>query len=160
MKYFVNIAASLIVLVIVLAAISRVQTPTASPFGNGWKKFTEWTDAFFKAKKHNISMEVAPTRKPRLTFVEKEAQLRMFAPDLFGNFSENDWQKFWMIIYEPVKDKEGGFTVKRYRTKEEIEEILTTRYPDPFSYLKREHWAVFWHDIVGLNLQEEQSSEQ
>jgi hypothetical protein len=159
MKLLVNILAFLLVLLIVFSAITRTQNPASIPFGNEWKKFTEWVGTFINVKKHNISMEVAPTRKPQLTYIEKEAYLRMFAPDLFGNFSEDDWQKFWAIIYKPVEDKKTGFGAKRYRTKEEIEEILVTQYPNPFSYLKQEHWNTFWQNIIGMNLQEEQNSE-
>ncbi|MDD5195033.1 MAG: hypothetical protein PHQ96_05095, partial [Candidatus Omnitrophica bacterium] len=160
MKYFVNILAALVVLLIILSAISRTQNPKDAPFGKGWKKFTQWAGDFLKAKEHNLSMEVSPTRHRKISFIEQEERMRLFAPDLFANFNENDWQEFWELIYKPVDDKQGGFTVKRYRSQEEIQEILIQRYPNPFSYLSKEYWRIFWQDIIGTNFSAEAQSEQ
>lgn len=151
MKYLVNSLALLLVALIIFFAIQKKSIFSYKPT----KKLIDTTGAFVNATKHNLAMEVSPDRSPKITFIEKETYLRMFAPDLFSNFNEADWRNFWGIIYQPVKDKSGGFIIKRYRTKEEIMTILVARYPDPFSFLQKEHWDMFWQDVVDLDLEKE-----
>ncbi|MBU2103318.1 MAG: hypothetical protein ABH865_08360 [Candidatus Omnitrophota bacterium] len=156
MKYLVNSLALLLVALIIFFAIQKKSIFSYKPT----KKLIDTTGALINATKHNLAMEVSPGRSPKITLIEKEAYLRMFAPDLFSNFNERDWQKFWAIIYQPVKDKSGGFVIKRYRTKEEIMAILVDQYPNPFSFLQKEHWDIFWQDVVDLDLDKEVEHEE
>lgn len=103
---------------------------------------------FVKVKKHNIFVELFPERKRPITFIKQETSLKMFLPDFFGEFSYADWQKFWVLFYEPMKEKQQGFIVKRYRSKEEVEEYLAYRYSEPFSHFQKQHWDYFWSIVL------------
>ncbi|MCM8787791.1 MAG: hypothetical protein NC935_07075 [Candidatus Omnitrophica bacterium] len=156
MKYIVNIAAILIIVFLVFLLIHVKTSALDNKFGLKIKNFFQQIFTFFKIQKQNIGIEISPQKTRTLTFIEKETYLRMFAPATFGNFTDRDWQEFWSIIYEPIGDKQGKFTVKRYRTKDEIEAELINRYPNPFAFLRGEHWRMFWNDILNINWVEEE----
>ncbi|MCM8831564.1 MAG: hypothetical protein NC918_05190 [Candidatus Omnitrophica bacterium] len=156
MRYIANIISILLIAFLVFSMIQIKNRSLDSHFGLKMKNFLQEFSNFFKVQKQNIAVETFPQKKKALTLIEKETALRMFAPATFGNFTEADWQDFWSIIYEPIKDKQGKFTIKRHRTKEEIEAELVSRYPNPFSFLRAEHWRMFWYDILNINWVDEE----
>ncbi|UCC95421.1 MAG: hypothetical protein JSW40_01395 [Candidatus Omnitrophota bacterium] len=144
MKYIVNIVAILLVVILVFAVIEFKDSSSYYALQKNFQRLLQPIQQFFKVKKHNISMEVSPERQPPLTFIEQEANLREFVPDVFGKFDERDWQQFWSLIYLPTTEKQGLLAVKRYRTKEEIEDYLRDRYPRPLSYFRGSDWDELW----------------
>jgi hypothetical protein len=150
MKYFLNFVLSfVIVFLIIIGAISFKKSHLYQSFREKLDNFYQYIAQFIEVKKHNLSMELSPPRKPPLTLIEKETQLRMFLPNFFGRFDREEWENFWALIYEPIEETQGAFKVKRYRTKEEIEDYLAYYYPQPFSYFRKQHWDYFWNIVLG-----------
>ncbi len=149
MKYIVNIIAIIIVALLIWGVIQVKERNTRYPFQDHIEGFFDQVKRFVGIKKQNIGMEISPSRRPPLTFIQKEQTLKLFAPNLFESFSPQDWQKFWAILYEPIEEKKGKFSVKRYRTEEEIKSYLIEEYPNPFSYFKPVHWGYFWEIVWG-----------
>jgi hypothetical protein len=149
LKYFVNIIAIIIVILLIWGIVQIKEKDKPYPFKGRIERFFDQVKQFVKIKKHNINMETSPPRRRPLTFIKKEETLRLFAPDPFEEFGPDDWRFFWDIFYEPIKEKQGKFMVKRYRTEEEIKIYLTEEYPNPFSYFKPVHWSYFWEIVWG-----------
>lgn len=99
---------------------------------------------FMAVKKHNLFFA---QRQPPISFVEKEAKLSEFLPQVFGQFDSGEWRDFWALFYEPMEVEKGKYKVKKYRSKADIEEYLTMNYENPFSFFKPEHWAYFWEIV-------------
>ena len=150
MKYVINIAAIIVFIFLVLWAIQFKESSAYHSFRGGLENLRQYAKNFIKARKHNISMEVSPKRKRPLTFIEHEEALRIYLPNIFEKFDSRQWRKFWDLIYEPIKEKQGSFTVKGYRTKEEIETHLKHEYPDPLGYFRQNHWFDFW-SVAGVS---------
>ncbi|MCK9574091.1 MAG: hypothetical protein M0R20_06860 [Candidatus Omnitrophica bacterium] len=146
MKYAVNIIAIFVVVIIVIFAVNLRNNTDKLPFQYEIKKFFNEFSQMIKTRTANIGMEVSPSRRKKTTFIDKEAQLRQFIPDVFGKFSESDWRNFWSFIYDPVYDKKSKYGRKRYRSKEEIEGFLRDRFP-MFNYLDSGHWNYFWNVV-------------
>lgn len=161
MKYVVNIICILLVVFLVFSIINlknKVLTsdsPTVLKIKNLWQQVL----VFFKIQKQNVSVEITPPKNRPLTMIEKETYLRMFAPDTFGKFSDEEWKEFWKIIYGPTEEKQGKFKLKRYKSKDEIEAELIQKYPNPFAFMRREHWKIFWQDILNIIWVDEEEQE-
>ncbi|MCK9615114.1 MAG: hypothetical protein M0R48_06390 [Candidatus Omnitrophica bacterium] len=143
MKYVVNVIAIFVVVIIVVLAVTFRNNTDRLPFQYEIKKFFNEFSQMIKTRTANVKMELAPSRRKKTTFIDKEEQLRQFIPDVFGKFSESDWRNFWSFIYDPVYDKKSKYGGKRYRTKEEIESFLRNRF-SIFNYLDIGHWHYFW----------------
>ena len=152
MRYIINVIAILVVAVVVSLVIYFKNNTTTYPFQGNVQRFLKETSKLITTKKKNISMDVAPSRKKKVTFIEKESILRQYIPWVFGEFSNADWQGFWGLIYDPIYDKDSKYGQKRYRTKDEIEGYLIERYSNPFSNFSSSQWHDFWN-IVGVNLE-------
>ena len=90
-------------------------------------------------------------RKPPLSLINKEAELKLYIGAPFTSFNEEDWQKFWDIIYEAYPlvspEREGLPNKVRQLTEGEIKDRLVSKYPTPFSYFKDNHWQSFFSII-------------
>ena len=154
MKYIVNILAILIVIFLIKMAIDFKNNPD-SEFNEFLRdNFIKISD-FLKTKKQNISVEINPQRKRPFHLIEKEVMLMEFDPETFGNFTEEDWEEFWSIIYSPVKKKKGKFYVLSFRNREELEAKLLEKYSRPFIYFDRHYWDIFWNNIIGIRFEDE-----
>jgi hypothetical protein len=102
----------------------------------------------------NLTSEFSLQRSRPLSTLEKEEQLKQFLPDLFGAFSESDWDGFWKLFYGkfPEKSSKNKFLPKKYRhlTPGEIERKLIDYYPDSFGRFAAAHWDYFWNGIIKL----------
>jgi hypothetical protein len=143
-SYISNFIALIVIASLVFGAIQFKKTDAYQVFNNQVRKLFQPIGDFFRTRKENIAIEVAPSRKAPFTFIEQEETLRIYIPEIFSKFSPRDWKHFWALIYEPVKEKKGLFAKKRYRSKQEVEEYLIKRFPSPFSYFKPVHWQEFW----------------
>lgn len=108
-------------------------------------RVTQPISNYITVKKHNIGFDFSPQRTPPLTTVKQEAALLSFLPGVFNDFGYQDWQEFWSVIYGPIEEQEDSFKVKRYRTKEEMERYLRSRYGEPFSSFSKDNWDAFWN---------------
>lgn len=146
MRYVINIAAICIVVIVIVMAINLKNNASQLPFHNEIKRFFKEFSAMIEAKTHNIGLDVSPSRRKNITFIEQEEKLRQFVPWVFGEFKDSDWKKFWAYIYDPVYDKKSKYGRKRYRTAEEIRDYLCRRYP-VFESFDAGHWSYFWSII-------------
>jgi hypothetical protein len=86
-----------------------------------------------------------------ISLAMKETQLKLYFGQPFLNFSEDDWNTFWGIIYsgfardEP--ERPGLPRRKRQLSPDEIALELANVYPSPFSSFREEHWRMFFEVI-------------
>ncbi|MFA5007712.1 MAG: hypothetical protein WC546_00615, partial [Candidatus Omnitrophota bacterium] len=139
-----------VVIIVVLAVILK-NNADKLPFQYEIKKFFAEISQVVKARSDNLKMELAPSRRKKTTFIDREENLRQFIPQVFANFTDSDWRHFWSFIYDPIYDKKSKYGKKRYRTKEEIEGFLLYRFPE-FKYLDSGHWNYFW-SVVGVEFE-------
>ncbi|MBD3263747.1 MAG: hypothetical protein GF375_01430 [Candidatus Omnitrophica bacterium] len=147
MKYLVNIIGIALIVLLVFAAISFKDTDAYYSFQSFLLKPVDFVKKWIEVIKHNMFFESTSERREPVTTVKKEVLLAQMAPDFFGNFDRDDWQKFWGMIYRPVRGREGKFSVKRYRTEEEIQSILMDTNPEVFSRFDASAWQQFWRII-------------
>ncbi len=152
MRYIINVIAILVVAAIVSLAVYFKNNSTIYPFQGDVHKFLKEVSQFMTATKRNINMSIAPTRRKKITFIDKESILRQYIPWVFGEFTDGDWKNFWGLIYNPISDPKSKYGQKRYRAKEEIEGYLIENYSNPFSYFNKSQWQDFWN-IVGADIQ-------
>jgi hypothetical protein len=146
MKYLVNVIAIFVVVIIVILAVNLRNNTDKLPFQYEIKKFFSEFSRMMETRSANFKLELYPSRRKKITFIDREERLKQFIPELFGKFSESDWRNFWSFIYDPVYDKKSKYGRKRYRTKEEIERFLLDRFPI-FGYFDSGHWTYFWSVI-------------
>ena len=149
MKYIKNLIGIVVVIVLVLVIINfhkidRLASLKAT-IGSWFGVTKQKVDVF----KHNLSFTVNPQRRRPLSSISREAKLSHLAKNVFGQFEPYQWDEFWNLVYDPIKEKQGESMVKRYRTQEEIESYLKHSYSNPFSYFKKEHWDYFWSIVFG-----------
>jgi len=144
MKYLVNIIAIIVIALLIWGAIEFKKSNTYYSFQRGLSNFSQRVKNFINVKKHNIGMDISPPRKVPLTFIDKEAALQEYLPEVFQKFDAQEWKEFWALIYTPIEEKQGRFTVKRYRTREEVESVLKDRYPNPLAYFRENYWYELW----------------
>ncbi|MFA7676876.1 MAG: hypothetical protein WCY34_01765 [Candidatus Omnitrophota bacterium] len=143
MKYLSNLIAIVIIVGLVYAVVQFKQSDTYYNLRSKTDSFFRRADTFVKVRKNNISMEMAPSRKRHISMLEVQANLENWMPQVFGAFSDGDWQQLWDFIYQPISEKQGGFTIKRYHTRQEVESYLKNEYPD-LSLLRENDWAEVW----------------
>lgn len=149
MKYFKNLIGIALVIILALAIINfhKIESLASLKATVGsWFGITKQRVDVFK---HNLSFTFAPERKPPLSFLSREAKLAHLAKNVFGQFSPSQWDDFWSLLYDPIKEEQGDLMVKRYRTQDEIERYLKHNYSNPFRYFKKEHWDYFWSIAFG-----------
>jgi hypothetical protein len=143
MRYLGNLIAIIVVVLLVFGAIKFKQSAAYDSFRFQLNEISRFIQNFISVRKHNITMEIKPSRKTPLTFIQIESELAVWMPQVFEKFTEADWDYFWKLIYEPIKIKKGRFTVKGYRTREEVESILRYKYYD-LSFLNDATWSELW----------------
>jgi hypothetical protein len=145
LRYLVNILAIILVALVIYFVIEFKNKNDTFPFKERITGIYNEFLKFINIEKANMNISTTtPSRKIPLTFIRREEALRQFNPDLFANFSEREWGKFWALIYEPIDEKQGRFNVKRFRTRQEVENILTKRYPTILEYFKESQWQEVW----------------
>ncbi len=148
MRYGGTIVCLALVIVLVFAAIQFKKSPAYYSLQQRSENLLERVKHFIRVKKHNISTEFAAQERMKpLDAVHKETKLRSFLPDVFGEFTREDWKEFWALLYEPIEEEQGSLKVKRFRSKEEIEDELMYNYSTPFSYFQKRQWDYFWSII-------------
>jgi hypothetical protein len=87
-------------------------------------------------------------RRRPITLLDREDELRLYIGEPFRNFTPEDWDWFWDIVYgvfpEGEPQKKGLPKGMRQLNFNEISSKLMSRYPQPFTYFKKEHWNIFF----------------
>lgn len=92
-----------------------------------------------------------PKRHRPLSLMERETELKLYIGEPFRDFTQNDWNEFWNLIYGafPKEAPKKGLPKKmRQLTPDEIAFELMSRYPSPFAYFKESHWQIFFGIVL------------
>lgn len=96
----------------------------------------------------NLADSVSPLRKPPLTTIELEENLKSNLPVPFARFGQEDWDWFWNLLYARFTDDSGGWPKrKKQLTKYEIQSTLADSY-QPFDRFTERQWNIFWQYIL------------
>ncbi len=114
------------------------------------------TFQFEKLKTHtdNFFFKSGPgmQRRPPLSLLQRETELRLYIGEPFNSFSEKQWQEFWDVIYEAyprgAPEKEGLPRKMRQLTEDEIAFELIELYPRPFANFREGHWRIFFGIVL------------
>jgi hypothetical protein len=88
-------------------------------------------------------------RRRPITTIDLEENLKVNLAVPFREFSEEDWDWFWELMYEKYpKEGVGWLKRKRQLDRQEIESILTNYYYQPFGSFREEQWGIFWQHIL------------
>ncbi len=143
MKYIVNIIAICILAIVIYGLVQFKETGSYIFLRSKVNKTLNFAKEKATNVKQNIAMDISGERKKPVLLVDKETYLINLSPKTFVNFGPRDWDKFWDVIYDPIR--EGGvFGAKRYRTKEEIKSYLINNFSSDFSRLRRRDWEILW----------------
>ena len=148
MRYIGNLIAIAIVVILIIGLINFRNTDTYQNLKRSSSRPIQIVKQGIEVFKHNIGFTFSPQRERGITMVKKEVQLIGLVPDFFGDFGRKDWDNFWNVIYEPVKEKQGLYEVKRYRSKAEIRSYLVSNYYGVFSNLNDNQWKYFWEIVL------------
>ncbi len=110
--------------------------------------------ATMKIGRHNVEYQLSPDRRKPLIVSDKEVSLKQLYPTFFNNFTRDDWNEFWDIIYgiHPLINfnNEKLSPAQRNYSISEIEQVIKKRYPEAFSQFNEENWKIFWKEIFGI----------
>jgi hypothetical protein len=113
-----------------------------------WSVFIEKATIYFD--NYFFSKGREPERKRPIGLLERETELALYIGEPFKEFSRDDWREFWNIIYGGFAKVDSGKGLPnrmRQLTPDEIKYELSSRYPQPFSYFREQHWRIFF-DII------------
>jgi len=103
---------------------------------------------------HNAGYQLTPDRRKPIIISDKEVSLKQLYPSFFNNFTRDDWDEFWDILYgvHPLIkfSNEKLPAANRNLSVAEVQEVLIKRYPEAFSQFKEENWKTFWKEIMGI----------
>src|SRR3989338_11230413 len=143
MKYIYNFIAIGVVALLIFGVIKFKESQSYGAFRWHLDNLLHKSKSFIAAKKYNIKEELKPARKRPITFIQIEAELLNWAPQALGELTEQDWAALWDLVYNPVKVEEGGFKVYRYRSRQEVQDILRDRHSS-LNALRDADWSEFW----------------
>ena len=99
----------------------------------------------------NLAYDLVPPRMALMGFMLKEEQLKLAFSPIFSQFSRDDWQRLWHIIYgiypeyptvnERVPPRRTQLSIA------ELEEELASNFPQLFGAFTGEHWKLFWKTL-------------
>ena len=144
MRHIRTVISLAIIALIVVSLVYFKDTTAYNYLQQFTSNFRQRVVQFISVKKHNFNIDFFPERRRPITLLDREAKLQQFLPNIFGEFSRQDWKEFWDFIYKPLEEKQGLSNVKRFREQDEIELYLKETHPTPFAYFKKEHWGHFW----------------
>lgn len=131
--------------ILALILIIKYQNSVKETFSYNLEKLRIHLDNFF----YQTNSE--PKRQPPISLLQKETELKLYIGEPFRDFDRNEWNEFWSFVYGAFpkeRPKREGLPNKlRQLTLDEIASALISRYPDPFSYFKENHWKLFF-DII------------
>lgn len=165
MKYIISVLFFTFLVFITISFINLRGSPYLEEIGARASNAIEYIKQWVQVKRHNIRMthdlsrfrgpwqdkseDDIVRRRPPVSLMLARVNLEQFLPsDFVKSLSQEDWDYIFDLIYEPVGEKTGDFTVKRYLTREEIEIELTSQFYYPFSHFQNQHWDRFWSVVL------------
>ncbi|UCB56666.1 MAG: hypothetical protein JSV30_05520 [Candidatus Omnitrophota bacterium] len=89
------------------------------------------------------------TRRPPISTIELEENLKVGLPVPFAKFSRTDWEEFWQVLYGKYEMDSGQWPRrKRQLSRQEVQTMLGIQYQQPFNSFTEEQWAIFWQRIL------------
>ena len=137
----------LILFILVVGIIAFKNSDYYEPFVNNLSKHKGTIVDNIGILIDNILTDINPARKRPVSFLNKEAKLKDYLPEVFEKFTKEEWDRFWDLIYGLKDEGKGLIKKKVYRNQSEVEDYLGYNYPNPFSYFQRQHWDYFWSII-------------
>ncbi|MDP8260432.1 MAG: hypothetical protein P9L96_05495 [Candidatus Gygaella obscura] len=104
--------------------------------------------------KDNFSSQFDKKRSAPITLIEKEENLKIFMGALVHNFTQEDWDNFWVIIYGmQERESDNPFLPKQlYQYSiQEAQDELRRMFPNSFGKLGSQHWSYVWKEIIKIN---------
>ncbi|MFH1245261.1 MAG: hypothetical protein V1662_02130 [Candidatus Omnitrophota bacterium] len=83
-------------------------------------------------------------RRPPISTLELEESIKNVLPNPFGEFTREDWNWFWHVLYGRYTVGSGWPKPQRQLTQIEVEDMLIDSFPQPFGSFNDEQWAIFW----------------
>lgn len=93
------------------------------------------------------------SRKRPLSLLQRETELKLYIGQPFIDFSAQEWEEFWSLIYgvypkgEP--EKPGMPKKMRQLTTDEIAFELMELYPQLFAYFQESYWRALFDIALG-----------
>jgi len=101
-----------------------------------------------KVRRDNLIYSAFPDRTAFYGIENKKIELKVKLAPVFDNFTVDEWQDFWQIIYKIYPELfSQGERIPPYSTQltiDEIKEALGMRFPYPFTYFDDGHWKQFF----------------
>ncbi len=143
-RYFAKILIFVLIVVIVVII-----------FNQGFIRNTlQDSSSFFEKAKDNFSSQFDKKRSAPITLIEKEENLRLFMGPLVHDFTQEDWDRFWNVIYGmQEKPADNPFLPKEFYqySIEQAQDQLRRMFPGSFGRLGPEHWSYIWREIIKTN---------
>lgn len=99
----------------------------------------------------NAEREIFPERKRPFSLVRQETELKLLLPNPFVNFSRQEWEEFWNLIYGlygyDVPENPRLPYIQRQLNLQELEGLLKTKY-EIFKQFQGQHWEEFWKIVL------------
>jgi hypothetical protein len=96
----------------------------------------------------SYKQSVFTSRRPPLSVMELEANLKNSLPDPFVRFSPREWRWFWNLLYGRHEVDSSWPRTVRQLTREEVEAELIFNYDYPFFRYNDRQWNAFWGQIL------------
>ena len=89
------------------------------------------------------------SRMPPIATIELEERLKANMANPFAQFTLEDWQWFWSLLYDKASVPSSDWPqLKRQLYREEIEYALIDNYYQPFGSFSEQQWSIFWQRIL------------
>lgn len=97
----------------------------------------------------NLVDFIFPKRRHPVTTIELEENLKSYLPVPFTNFTQEDWDRFWHLLYDRfTQDEDRWPKRKRQLTKDQAQQALAEYYYQPFGSFNQRQWDIFWQHIL------------
>ena len=92
MKYIINVIVIILLVALVFWVIDYKQSSSRHFTYPFFAKFVKQAKKYIAAKKHNVSLELAPTKRKKLK-IAAEHSLAEYFPELFKDFNFQEWDE-------------------------------------------------------------------
>ncbi len=97
----------------------------------------------------NFFGSLAVSRKPPMSTIKWEEDLKHNMPIPFASFKRDNWNWFWHLLYGRFSEDSQGWPKRTSQlTREEIQEELIYYYQKPFASFRQRQWDIFWQHIL------------
>ncbi|MFC1632272.1 hypothetical protein ACFL1I_01030 [Candidatus Omnitrophota bacterium] len=102
-----------------------------------------------KTSYNNFLDSIFWSRKPPLTTIALEENLKRSLPRPFASFDRGEWDWFWHLLYGRFPDEGTRYPqVTRQLDQAQVQEELAHYYAQPFANFGERQWGIFWIEIL------------